>query len=174
MIKAKYPAIVFIAVVIFAIVIPIIYYPKMPAQVASHFNASGNADGWSTRNSFLLIQIATTIFTALIFGICGFFVTKFPKSMMNIPNKDYWLSEEKKEETYILFQKFLFWFGSMTLGFVTLVFMEALRANLDGSKSMGENFWIYLGVFLLFTFYYSIKFVLYFRKKNIPQETGKS
>ena len=173
MIKAKYPAFVFVAILIFAIALPIIYYPKLPDQVASHFGVTGKADGWTARNTFLIIQIATMMLTALVFGISAFFVTKMPKSLMNFPNKDYWLSEENKEETHTLIQRFLFWFGSITLGFLTLIFMEAVRANLSGSNSLGERFWIYLGVYLLLTIYYTVKFSMHFRKKKITQEPGK-
>ena len=174
MLSAKYPAMIFLVIVIVAVAMPIIYYPQLPETVASHFNYKGEADGSMTKSSFIIIQFALTLFMAIMFGALAIFIPKMPMSLINMPNKDYWLNDENKEETRKLIQRFLLWFGSITLGFTTLIFQETLQVNLARSNKLNSNFWIYFAAFMVLTSIFTIKFVLHFRKKNIPGQTERT
>lgn len=171
--KIKYPAIIFFTLIIFAVALPIVYYPQLPDKIASHFNASGRADGWESKNSFIIFQIGITLFLSILFGILAFLIPKFPKSIVSLPNKDYWLNEENRAEAYGLIQKFLLWFGSITIAFITLTFQETLSANLSGEYKLSSRFWIYFAAFIFATILYVIKFILHFSRKNIPKLTDK-
>lgn len=173
MLKAKYPAFVFFVIVIFAIILPIFYYPQLPERIASHFNFKGEADGWMNKNSVLIFDLAITLFLALLFGLLAIFIPRIPKSYINMPNKDYWLNDDNIEETRKLVQHFLFWFGSITIGFITLTFYETIQTNLEGSNKLDSNFWIYFTVYLVISFFYTVWFILHFNKKNIPNQTEK-
>ena len=174
MLSAKYPAIIFLIIVIVALALPIIYYPQLPETVASHFNYKGEADGSMTKNSFIITEMATTLFLAFLLGSIAIFIPRMPKSFISMPNRDFWLNDENKEETIKLIQRFLFWFGSITLGFITLTFQETLRVNLEGSNKLDSNFWIYFILFMVLSSLYTIRFFLHFRKKNIPEQAERT
>jgi uncharacterized membrane protein len=171
MLKAKYPAFVFFVIVIFAIALLIFYYPQLPERIASHFNFRGEADGWMSKNSVLIFDLATTLFISVLFGLLAIFIPRMPKSYISMPNKDYWLNDDNIEETRKLVQRFLFWFGSFTIGFITLTFYETIQTNLEGSNKLDSNFWIYFAAYLVITLFYTVWLVLHFRNNNIPNQT---
>ena len=166
--KTKYSAFIFFALIIFALVLPLLYYSKLSNNIAVHFNAGGQADGWVSKKSFLMTQEILTLSIAVLFGTLAFLVSLLPESIINMPNKDYWLNDENISETYKLLQKSFLWFGSITIAFIALVFQETIAANLSGSNKLNGMFWIYLVVYFLLVTIYLVKFIMHFSKKNIP------
>ena len=75
------------------------YYPLLPDRVASHFGASGQPDAWSSKESFVKIYFFVIAFIAVLFPGIGLILGKIPASLINLPNKDHWLSPERREET---------------------------------------------------------------------------
>ena len=75
------------------------YHPKLPDTVASHFNGSGEADGFSSKLTHSITMVCLQAGMVLMFLILGFALKKLPTSMVNIPNKDYWFAPERKDET---------------------------------------------------------------------------
>ena len=78
----------------------------LPDMVAASFNADGVARGLMAkadyRNLILGTAIVIGISHAAIFG----FISKLPTSVINMPNRDYWLSEAHRESTMQYFAKF--------------------------------------------------------------------
>lgn len=103
----------------------------LPERVATHFGASGRADGWMPRGewitSFLLASVGIPAFTL---GIL-FAVRYFPPSLLNVPHADYWRSPGHYPEACRFLFFHAFWFaGLQTLWFagVQLLTLEANRA----------------------------------------------
>jgi serine/threonine-protein kinase len=72
---------------------------RLPARVASHFAADGLANGFMTRQGYLLLMLAITAITAgLPAYLIGVAVRRTPMKL-NIPNKAYWLAPERRLET---------------------------------------------------------------------------
>jgi putative flippase GtrA len=80
---------------------------RLPARVASHFNANGVADGWMSRAEYLffigLFPCALAVFLALI----GSTLRWLPAHAINIPRRDYWLAPERKNRTAALFFRWM-------------------------------------------------------------------
>ena len=169
----RYPAIIFLSVVIVSITLPMFYYSHLPDTVASHFNINNAADGWMSKKSFLIIQLATTVVLSGMFLLITYFTPKLPNSIINLPNKEYWLNEERREESLKIFQRFIYWFGSLTLGFLTLIFQEVYLVNLQGKGKLSSSIWIYLIVFLAVLTFILIKMIMYFNKTNNKGEIIK-
>ncbi len=73
--------------------------PALPPHVATHFGAAGLADGWMTRDGYRLFMLAFIVALPLwIVAALGFAPRLWPRRV-NIPNRDYWLAEERREET---------------------------------------------------------------------------
>ena len=100
------------------------YYPRLPDQVAHHFGASGRPDAFGSKMHFLILYIVTIAITAAMFLGFGLALPKIPNSLINLPNKDYWLAPERRRQTldYILPQ--MLWFGSLTLMLLNMRFRE--------------------------------------------------
>ena len=101
---------------------------------------------------------------AVMFSCIIFFVPKLPKSMINLPNKDYWLNEKNREETFIVFRKFIFWLGSITMGFLSLIIQEVYNTNITGKGKLTFAVWVYLAIMLITTSFLIIKMIIYFSK----------
>lgn len=123
------------------------FYPLLPQYVASHFDINGNPDSYSGKQSFIIFEAAIIIFISAIFFLIVFFIRKIPASLLNLPNKEYWLSEEKKENTYNVFVGFLFLFADITLLFLYYIFNKVYTINLGQEKSLGSSFFYVIVVY---------------------------
>lgn len=79
----------------------------LPDRVATHFNASGQADGWMTKLEHLtFMSVFGIAFPLFLMGI--FWGTRFlPIGAINIPHREYWLSDTRRGESL----SFLAWHG---------------------------------------------------------------
>jgi uncharacterized protein DUF1648 len=72
---------------------------RLPARVASHFGADGLANGFMTRQGYLLFMLVITVITAgLPAYLVGIAARRTPMRL-NIPNKTYWLAPERRIAT---------------------------------------------------------------------------
>lgn len=72
-------------------------YPSLPEQVASHFDASGRPDGWSSKDSFYLLWYLLIVFLNVWVPLTGYLLKKVPPSMISIPHRDFWLATEERK-----------------------------------------------------------------------------
>ena len=71
----------------------------LPERVATHFGMDGRADGWMSRSGYVAFMLLFTIgMSAFVTFIVGTLPRKFPQ-WTNIPNRDYWLAPERREES---------------------------------------------------------------------------
>ncbi|MBL9169959.1 MAG: DUF1648 domain-containing protein [Verrucomicrobiales bacterium] len=71
----------------------------LPSRVATHFDIHGNPDGWMSRDGHVRFMLSFGwLFPLIILGI--FFAIRFlPPRLVNMPNRDYWLSPERRGPT---------------------------------------------------------------------------
>jgi uncharacterized membrane protein len=156
--------IVFILLLLLCIGHAMYYYPLLPDRVASHFGASGRPDAWSSKESFVKIYLIVVAVIALLFPGIGLILRKTPPSMMNLPNKDYWLSPERKDETIaILYRQFL-WFGSATLLLLLDIFHQSFRVHLGKAQALDHPI-ASIVVYVVFTTFWSIGLIMKFKLK---------
>jgi len=166
MTNLKYPAIIFLLVVTISLILPIFYYPRLPETIASHYNIGGEPDATMSKQTIIIIHSATIIFLTLLFSIMIYFIPKLPRSMVDLPNDDFWLNENNREETFAVLRRFIFWLGSIVLGFLSLFIQEVYNTNITGNSKLTFEIWIYLAIMLFLTAIIIIKMILYFKKPN--------
>ena len=154
-----------VAILMCALVQAIYYYPRLPDRVASHFDARGQVDGWGTRNEFFVIEGVLIIGLAALVLFLDWLIPRMPASLVNMPNKDYWLAPERRAATNRVMQSWVSTFLLLTLGFIVYVMQLALLANVTGDAVyMSVPMWAGLGVFLLLDTALSVRLILQFRK----------
>jgi uncharacterized membrane protein len=140
------------------------YYPLLPDRVASHFGASGKPDAWSGKGSIVKIYVIVVAFIAVLFPGIGFILRKTPTSMINLPNKDYWLSPERKQETIDVLSRQFLWFGSATLLLLLDIFHQSFRVHLGQAQTLEHPLASIVG-YVLFTTLWSIALIAKFMRK---------
>ena len=70
-----------------------------PSLVPSHFDAAGRPNAWSSRGEFFTLQVGVTLLIAALFIGIPRLLKSTPASLINLPNKSFWLAPERREET---------------------------------------------------------------------------
>lgn len=146
-------------------VLQFLYYaPRMPEQMASHFDNVGLPDGWSGKTAFFLLYAGMLFFVFLSFRVLPGLLSRFPDSVVNLPNKAYWLASERRAETFLRIRQHLGHMGTGVLIFILAVFQLVLMANLtEGRRLNTQLLWVLLLLFLLFALFWTVMFIRSFR-----------
>ena len=118
-----------ISVIIASIITAISTYSHLPNKVISHWNFSGVADGWSSREFHVLF------FPSLIIGMYFLFLI--------LPNLD------PKKERYHSFGNVYNVFRSMFILVFYAIFLLATLANLDYAVNIGKTVPLIIGIMMI-------------------------
>lgn len=117
-----------VAALVFAIVSILVFagfalwlWTQAPDVVASHFDSSGQPDDWSSKTSTLAWLVPLGVGLPTLMSIRPIW-EKIPKSLINIPSKEYWL--EHGEETFLF--DCLMQFMRIVAGLTALLFATVL------------------------------------------------
>ena len=123
------------------------FYPQLPETIASHFDAGGQANGFMSKFGFIVFEVILLSILLAIFLSAAKLLTKMPDSMINLPNKDFWLAPERRERTLAVFGDFFAWLSvALTAMFIAVNYL-VLNANLMEKDPNPRQFWIVLGLF---------------------------
>ena len=140
------------------------YYPQLPATLASHFNAAGAPNSWQPKQAFFAIYGLVTILLVAVYLIVPRVIFMLPPELVNLPNKAYWLSPQRRAETQAFLMDHFATFGAATLTLTIVVFQLAILANIPGNApSMPPAIWVLLVAYLAFTAIWIIKLFVKFR-----------
>ena len=145
----------------------------LPDRVAVHFGAGGEPNGWGPKwQGFPIFLCMDFLFLGLF--LCSHrIVFWFSPRWVNLPNKDYWLQPEHKEETSEKLTQSMLRFGIAFFLFFLVVGWLTLSANLSHPVRLEESaFLAALGAFLAYTLYWTVRFYLDFRIPAASLEEG--
>lgn len=123
------------------------YVPRLPETVAVHFDTSGAPNSWNSRTQFAITLASLEVLMAVI-GLAGALLMKrIPASMLNIPNREFWLAPERREKTISFVAEQLVWIEAITLAFVLVVGQAVILAHLRaGPPELSRSFLLVLPV----------------------------
>ncbi len=84
--------------------------------------------------------------------------------MINLPNKDYWLAPERRDETFAILSRRFLWVATATLLLMLDIFHQAFRVHLGKAASL-EHPVFSLVLYVVFTILWSIGLIGKFSKK---------
>jgi len=146
------------------------YYPLLPESIAVHFGSSGEPNGWSDKTEFVLTFGATELFIVLLGVASGLLLGKTPASLVNIPNREYWLAPERRRETVAFLSNQVVWIEAATLAFLIAIAQLVFKENLgDAPPRLSGDFWYIFAAFVGATVWFCVKILLRFRTTESPE-----
>jgi uncharacterized membrane protein len=143
------------------------FYPQLPDTVASHFNAAGQADGWSSKEAFVrFYALFIGAFAALFVGI-SWLMARLPVDLINMPNREYWFAEERRAATLSTIQQQMEWLGVATLLLLIAILQGSIVASLTpGAGMSAAAMWLPLAGYLVFMVVWTATFIGRFYRKT--------
>jgi len=127
----RVPRLVLLALLAACAIQAVYYYPQLPPNLASHFDAAGHANGWSSKAGFFVLQALILLVLAGAFAVLPARLHRFPNRLINLPHKDYWLAPERREATLGAVADAMTWFGCAALLLMLAVMHLVIRFNLE-------------------------------------------
>jgi uncharacterized membrane protein len=126
--SSRFPILLFVVLYLGFLLLVVFSRLLLPEHVASHFNFSGNPDGWMNRSSyFTFFAIFGFVFPLFVVAIC-WLARVFPGGI-NIPHRDYWLAPERNRETFDNLFRQSWWFACLAICFVIGLYFLMIEAN---------------------------------------------
>jgi uncharacterized membrane protein len=149
--NTRLPSSVFFALALVGAVRYVYYAPQLPEVLGSHFAGNGAVNGWQSKAAFFSTELAVVVLAAVVgFGIPRI-IGAMPVSLINLPNKEFWLTPEGRAETLGYLQMHMASFGCALLAFLLFVMELVFRANLQSPPRLSSVAFVPgLVVFLVF------------------------
>jgi uncharacterized membrane protein len=142
------------------------WYPILPDNIAIHFGTDGTPNNWSSKIEFIVIIGGLMVLLLGVFFGLSLILKKLPDSLINLPNKEYWLAGERRETTIATIGQFLNDIGSRTLLLLAVVFELTCRANMSPTQELDSS--TFLIVFGMFLFGVVVAIVYLVKNFSIP------
>jgi uncharacterized membrane protein len=145
------PLITLIGLITFALVYIVYTTAGLPDTVATHFGIHNQANGWMSRNGYLLFTVALLLGMPTFINFCvGILPAKIPR-WTNIPNRNYWLAPERLEASVRFLAAHGKWLGCLMVAMITAMHYIILTANRTEPATLPMTMFLLLIVGFLFS-----------------------
>lgn len=169
---SRLPKLLFVTLAVFAAGYFYSVYGTLPEVVASHFDAYGNPNGWASKQAFFVFAIVISVIPAVLVFVVPAIIKALPVDLINLPNKRYWLSPERSDQTLEFLTSHFAWFGCAVYALMLYVLDYAVRTNLHPEHRPDPNsMWIALMAFAGFAAVWSVLLALHFART--PETSAK-
>src|SRR5438445_13158592 len=93
----------------------------LPDQVASHFGPGNAANGFMTRDGYLVFMLFFTLVLPLFLAAMVGLLPRMRPNSINLPNREHWLDPMRREGTLISLSSYGAWLGIMIAIFTSTV-----------------------------------------------------
>jgi uncharacterized membrane protein len=121
----------------------------LPAKVASHFGSDGAANGYMWHHTYVYFMLAFVVLLPLFLNLAASAVARLPDTMINIPNRGYWLAPERRARAVGMLRGQMQLFATMLVAFLCYVHWQVVRANESTPPTLDNaRFMLGLGLFM--------------------------
>ena len=148
--------------------------PQLPLQVASHFDVYGIANGWMSRTDFLVSYAILQLTLAAAVVATALAMRYLPTALLNLPNKEYWLETERRDNTIQVLSNLFILIAGWTTFLMVGLFQLTYLSNMVNANAIPVGTCMTL-LAIYFVCQLAIVGVCYIKFLNIPsQRTSKS
>ena len=101
----------------------------LPTYVASHFAGNGVANGYMPRSGYVAFMLIVSITLPLVIFASARILPRVPPSLVNLPNREYWLAPERRAQTYAFLSDHTARFAMILALFLGFVHWRVVAAN---------------------------------------------
>jgi uncharacterized membrane protein len=170
-VDSRWPKLLFLVLVLWAAIHFSNYYSQLPPVVGSHFNAQGKPNGWQSKQTFYTLFAGVTgLALVLVFAVPAI-IGVVPPSLVNLPNKNFWLSPEQRFASREFMSAWFAWFGCAVFLVMILSFDYAVKSNLQPANppDPGRIGYVF-ALFGAFSLVWIVRFFLRFAR--VPRDTS--
>jgi uncharacterized membrane protein len=140
-------------------------WDRLPVQMASHFDFSGQPNDWMSKPAFFALDALVIAVIATI----PLWIRVLPAQVINLPiaNRGYWLAPQRRKESLRRMALWINWLTCLCTLFLLFTLEQAVRASLNDGRLWGEG--PALVAFLLLMAGWALAF---YRKFQPPPETS--
>jgi preprotein translocase subunit SecY len=102
---------------------------SLPEPLASHFNAAGQVEGHASRAEFVWVMSLVLTLPLLLGTALPALVQRLPTSLIDLPNKEHWLSPEREPATRAFLCSWFKLFALALAAFQASVYALTLQAQ---------------------------------------------
>ena len=145
----------------------------LPDRVAMHFGMDGTPNGWGRPMTHVAILVGLQTFLLLLVVVMPGIVRRTPRKFVNIPNRDYWLADERLDETVSRLQQHFDLLGIILQGFIIAIGVCVTSANLSEPIRLSNHAFLpTLAIFLLSISAWIVRLSLAFRIDDVAAVDG--
>lgn len=113
----------------------LIYFgAAFPPRMAVHFTQAGEPDGWMDRLMFIVLASSMTFMVPpFLVAALGVMPRVMPGSVLNIPNRDFWLAPERRDAMLSNVLYYALWLGCLVEALLIAVNVMIAQANPPGA-----------------------------------------
>ena len=123
---------------------------QLPPVVASHFDAAGVPNGWSSRPTYAVLLI--TVGAVLPVGMLGLIhaLTRRGPHLLNIPAAAFWNRTEHRDEAVRRVHAYVWWLASILTATALTIHALILQAHMSTPPRLSAaGIWLVLGGVIL-------------------------
>ena len=128
------------------------WYPQLPEVVPSHFNAAGQVDGEMAKPAFCLLFGGLQALMLLGMPLLGCLLRRMPDSLINMPNKEYWLAPERRDASLAVSFYMLLAISSLTGLLFLVVFQLSTQVAMKQRVGINPEMWMATVAYLVVVF----------------------
>jgi hypothetical protein len=143
------------------------YAESLPPTMATHFGAGGVPNGYMSKEGFIVFYLGFMFFLPGLFMAASVLIEKLPVSLINIPNRKYWMTPARREQTVTSLARGIRFLGLMTGLFLIAIDQLVINANMVKPPVLDERgTWVFLFAFVFTIISFLLWITIRFRKPD--------
>ena len=136
----------------------------LPDHVATHFDATGRANGWMTRSGSIAFELALGLGVQVFIALMCWLARYLAPARVNIPHKQYWHQPEHFPRACAMIFRHSLWLGSLIVVWLILLNYQVRQANLAVPAHLSPGGFVFaMGTFLVVLLWWIIALLHLFR-----------
>jgi hypothetical protein len=129
----------------------IFFGQDFPPRMAVRFNFEGHPVDWMDRVKFIVLaSFVSFMLPTFVAAMVGVLPRVLPISILNMPNKAYWLALERRQTALDAWTWLGLWLGCLLQAFLMAINIGIARANAVTPPSL-DGLWLLMPTALFFT-----------------------